>query len=127
MRRATALLAACLCGITGCQGGAAQEPYDGIVVTGPASTTVGVPPAAPPPADEPIASEVDIPWTIALLSDDAARVPKAPRPVLVVERAPATVQPLPEISIDLQLAADHRADGKPATVKVCPGVVKGRS
>jgi hypothetical protein len=116
------MLAVCLCTITGCRGGAAQEPYDGVVVSGPATTSVAAPAA---PADEPIASEVDIPWTIALLSDAASR-PAASPPLIVVESDPASVV-IPEGSVDLQLAVDHGGDDKRTVIKVCPGVVKGRS
>ena len=124
MRRATAVLAVCLCAITGCRGGAAQEPYDGVVVTGRASATVAVP---SDPVEEPIASEVDIPWTIALLSDGAARPAASPPPVTVAEREAEVDVSIPEVSLDLQLAVDHSADDKPRAIKVCPGVVKGRS
>lgn len=131
MRRATAVLAACLCAITGCRGGAAQEPYDGVVVS--SRTPAAVPlPAMPADETEPIASEVDIPWTIALLSDGARR-PEPRRHVSVVNGDPhVEVEvdievPVIDVSVDLQLAVDHSTDPKPAAIKVCPGVVKRRS
>ena len=129
MRRATTVLAACLCAITGCRGGAAQEPYDGVVVSGGAASVVASLPPVPTDEAEPIASEVDIPWTIALLSD-ATRPVEAPRQVIVVEGEPdaeVDAPPAEDVSVDVQLAVDHGADHKPPAIKICPGVVKGRS
>ncbi len=131
MRRMTAVVAVCLCTVTGCRGGAAQEPYGGIGTVARAPSSAVPVPQTLVPAVEPIASEVDVPWTIALLSDaetgplesrsDDARDEAV---AAVVEEAAAEEPPA-----DFELAFEHdRPDEKPVTsAKTCPGVVKGRS
>jgi glucose/arabinose dehydrogenase len=130
MRRMTAVVAICLCTVTGCRGGAAQEPYDGISVTtrGP-STAVPIPKASAL-TSEPMASEVNVPWTIALLSDAEVRTVEEHDGVVHVEPAAAVEEPSAEDEPpDLEVAVEHdRPDEKqPANAKSCPGVVKGRS
>jgi hypothetical protein len=113
--------------MTGCRGGAAQEPYDGVVVT---TRGLSAQPIAAPEVNEaePMASEVDVPWSIALLSDaEPPRVEHAAR-VMIVDRALVAHEATgDEDPADLQLAVDHVADEKPSTAKSCAGVVKGRS
>jgi hypothetical protein len=87
-------------------------------------------PAAPTGVAEPIASEVDVPWTIALLSDAEARPVEEHDGVVYVEPITAVVEPTPDDDAsDLEVAFEHdRPDEKPPTsAKSCSGVVKGRS
>jgi hypothetical protein len=113
MRRMTAIVAVCVSALTGCQGGGSQGPA---AVPAPQASEV-----------EPIASEVRVPWAIALVSDARTPAPKKPGKVIVVDverDAPeAVVQ-----TVDLHVAVDPRpAAEKPATPKTCSGVVKTRS
>jgi hypothetical protein len=113
MWRRTAILAAYVCALTGCQGGGSQGP---VAVPAPQASEV-----------EPIASEVPVPWAIALLSDAMPPAPKKPGKVIVVDieldASEAVVQ-----TVDLHVAVDPRsAAEKPATPKTCSGVVKTRS
>ena len=137
MRRVATILAACLCATSACRGGAAQEPYDGVVVTGRAAERVL--PAAPAPVDhaEPMASEVDVRWTIALLSDAEARHVDAARRIAVRESEPTIGETIAdEPAADIAVAADfpadvhiglHQPEDKQPASRSCPGVVKGRS
>jgi hypothetical protein len=122
MRRAVAFLTVCLCAGVGCRGGVAQERYDGFGVTTRS-------PAAPAPVAEAMASEVDVPWTLALLSDGQGRPVDAPGDVVRDERVASAEEPGFQDAVDLEVAFEHdRLDEKPATSpKSCPGVVKGRS
>jgi hypothetical protein len=130
MRRMTAVVAICLCAVTGCRGGAAQEPYDGISVTtrGP-STAVPIPNGSAL-TPEPMASEVDVPWTLALLSDAELRTVEEHDGLMHVEPAARVEAPSAEDEpSDLEVALEHdRPNEKhPANAKSCSGVVKGRS
>jgi hypothetical protein len=135
MRRMTAVVAVCLCAVAGCRGGAAQEAYDGVAAVRRAPASAVPVPEPPPVAPEPIASEVDVPWTLALLSDGETRPgethPAEARGDAVRDDAIAAVEEsaAEEPPADLELAFDHdRPDEKPATsAKSCTGVVKGRS
>jgi len=127
--RAAMILVACLCATSACRNGAAQGPYDGVVVTGRNAPQL-VPPSVAAPADaEPMAAEVDLRWTIALLSDAEATQIEAARRVTLLDAEPVVEDPIPDdVEADLQLAADpHGVDEKPAASKSCTGVVKGRS
>ena len=127
MRRLTTILATCLCVTGACRGGAAQEPYDGIVVSGRAAATLA--PASPADTDEPMASEVDLRWTIALLSEAEARRVEAARRITLLDSEPVIAEPaLDAPAMDIQFALDqHPVAEKPAASKRCSGVVKGRS
>jgi hypothetical protein len=129
MRRMTAVVAVCLCAVTGCRGGAAQEPYDGIGTVARAPSSAVPVPQVPAPAVEPIASEVDVPWTIALLSDVEARHVEARGDVVHDEPVATAEESRLEESVDLEVVVEHDLlQEKPATsAKSCPGVVKGRS
>jgi hypothetical protein len=127
MRRTTAILAMCVCAAAGCRGGAAQEPYDGVIAaaTGPARPGV-IDPAQAPEA-RPIASEVDVPWTIALLSNAKTAAVKKTRNVMRVDKEPDVAETIVK-EADLYLTVDREsADEKPATPKTCSGVVNRRS
>lgn len=129
-RAAAAVLAVSLLAIAGCRGGAAREPYDGVVGTrGALRGVTGV--ESPAQDAEPMASEVDVPWTIALLSEGEAAQPLGehrdvtpPDPELTADAQPSA----PEVPADLEVAVEHdRPDEKPPAAKSCTGVVKGRS
>ena len=87
--------------------------------------------AAIPAAEEaePMASEVDVPWSIALLSDADAPLAKDPGRVVVVEGGPEVHEPASAEDVTgLEVVVDHyHGDEKPTTPKSCSGVVKGRS
>jgi hypothetical protein len=122
--RTSAILTVCFCAVAGCQGGAAQEPYDGAMVAVRHSAVAA--PVAQTPEPE-IASEIDVPWAIALLSDAKAARVRKPGKVVRVETEPDVSVRSAE-DADLQFAIDPRyADEKPATPKACSGVVKSRS
>jgi hypothetical protein len=126
MRRTTAMLAVCTCALTGCQGGGAQEPYDGVIAASRSPVTAAVP--APQASEaEAIDSEVDVPWTIALLSDGKAPTMKKAGRVIVVDAEPDGPDPIAR-EADLHVAVDPEpTTEKPATPKTCSGVVKSRS
>jgi hypothetical protein len=126
MRRSTAILTTCVCAVTACRGGAAQEPYDRVIaaVRGPVTAAVGGPRA---PEAEPIASDIDMRWTIALLSDVEAPIVKTLGRVIVVDAKPDAPEPVARES-HLHVAVDPEPTAaKPATSKTCSGVVKSRS
>jgi len=109
-----------------CRGGVSQEAHEGYAISG-APATASAATTTPARDAEPMASEVDVPWSIALLSDGEPRAGELP-PVIVVDRAPAAEDPAAEEEAeDLEVAVDHVADEKPAAAKACTGVVKGRS
>jgi glucose/arabinose dehydrogenase len=127
MRRMTAILTLSLCAVAGCQGGGAQEPYDGLMTVAPRRATAAAAPAPQAPDTEPIASAVDVPWTIALLSDPG-------RPAAAKRGEAASVDGASDVAAtiaeeaDLHVAVDPGpVDEKPASPKACSGVVKTRS
>jgi glucose/arabinose dehydrogenase len=127
MRRTTAILAMCVCAAAGCRRGAAQEPYDGAIAaaTGPARPAVID--AAQTPEAWPIASEVDVPWTIALLSNAKTAAVKKTGKVMRVDKERDVAETIVK-DADLYLAVDPgSAEEKPATPKTCSGVVNRRS
>jgi hypothetical protein len=128
MRRATAIVAVCACAVTGCRGGVTPERYDGAVVRTRSPSTVVVDRSAPAPTAEPIASEVDVPWTIALLSDVEAQPGNDRDNTRDARPAGATEDPsLEGTPTDLDIVVDAAGDRPAGTTKSCPGVVKGRS
>jgi hypothetical protein len=136
MRRISAIVVTCLCAITGCKGSDAAEPYGSLLVASQVGTrAVTAAPAAQVPDAEAIVSAVDVPWAIALLSDDRPPAVKRPRRAMVVRRDPVVVEPIAgsaTADIEVVLAEDHAyakpaADEKPRPAKVCSGVVNRRS
>ena len=126
MRRTTAILTLCLCVVAGCRGGAAQEPYDGVLAEAPRSMTAAAP--APHPAEaEPIASEIDVPWAIALLSDAEGSATTKPRGTTVANREAEPPETLAEETHVHVAVGPGSAEDKPAAPKTCSGVVKTRS
>jgi glucose/arabinose dehydrogenase len=127
MRRTTAILTLCLCAVAGCRGGGAQEPYDGLIARAQpraAAAAVSTPQA---PEAEPIASAVDVPWTIALLSDGARPAARKRGKGLALDVNPAVAATIAE-EAHLNVAVEPTpTDDKPATPKACSGVVKTRS
>ena len=127
MRRTTAILTVSVCALTGCQGSGAQEPYDGVIAAAQRSAKPAPTPTPQAPETKPIASEVDVPWAIALLSDATAPPASKPGQVIQVDTEPD----LPETVVQaahLDIAVDPGpAEGKPTTPKTCSGVVKTRS
>ena len=126
MRRTTAILTVCLCALAGCQGGGAQEPYDGVLAAArrPMRAAVVVPQA---PEAAPIASEVDVPWSIALLSDAKRPRPTKHGKAILANTGPGAAETIAE-DTNLHVAIDPRsAEDKAATPKTCSGVVKSRS
>jgi glucose/arabinose dehydrogenase len=132
MRRANAILVVLFCAVTGCRGTGAQEPYDGLVAAARRPSKALPAPAARAPEAQPIASEVDVPWTIALLSDAKAPRPKRSGKLVVVDReAEATVATAHDAGVYVA-AGPHPLDDKstaekPAAPKSCSGVVNRRS
>jgi glucose/arabinose dehydrogenase len=132
MRRTNAILVVLLCAVTGCRGTGAQEPYDGMVAAARRPSKAPPAPAAEAPEAQPIASEVDVPWTIALLSD--AKAPRAKRSgkLVVVDREDEATIAIAH-DADLYVATgphppdDKSTAEKPAAPKSCSGVVKSRS
>jgi glucose/arabinose dehydrogenase len=129
MWRTAAILTTCVCAVAGCRGGAAQEPYDGMVARArrPADS-VAVPPRQAPEA-APIASEADVPWTIALLSNAKSVPVKKPGRVIVVETEP-DLEPSEATAeeADVHFAVDRApTEERLTTPKTCNGVVKTRS
>jgi hypothetical protein len=136
MRRINAIVVTCLCAVTGCKGSEAAEPYGSLLVASQGGTrAVAVAPTAQAPAADSIASAADVPWTIALLSDDRPRAAKRPRRATVVRRDPVVVEPAvgrATAHIEVVLGEDHAdakpaADEKPKAPKACSGVVNRRS
>jgi glucose/arabinose dehydrogenase len=126
MRRTTAILTVCLCALAGCRGSAAQEPYDGVIAGAqrPEQAAIPVPQAA---ESTPIASDIDVPWTIALLSNAKSSPVKKTGKVIVAETDPDRPGTLVG-DADLRVAIDPgSAEEKPATPKTCSGVVNRRS
>jgi hypothetical protein len=128
MRQTTAILTVCLCAVAGCRGGAAQEPYDGMLAAAqspPKAAAIHVAPAA---EAEPIASEIDVPWAIALLSDAAASATTKPGGATAANREPEAPEALAAEEIHVHAAVDPAsAEEKRAAPKACSGVVKTRS
>jgi hypothetical protein len=127
MRLMTAIMTVSFCAAAACGGGAAQEPYDGVIAG------VGRPAAAAPATraeqarPAPLASELDVPYSIALLSNARTAPLKTPGRVIVVEAAP-DLEELDAEHADLQVAVDPESVGeKRAATKSCNGVVKTRS
>lgn len=126
MRRTTAILTVCLCAAAGCRGGVAQEPYDGMLAARRPTASAPIP-ARQAPDSEPIASEVDVPWVIALLSDAKTSATTQADTAIVVDSEPDPPETIVE-ETDLNVAIDPTSlEEKPATRKVCSGVVKTRS
>ena len=126
MRRTTSMLAVCFCALTGCQGGGAQEPYDGVIVADRRPAALSAP-APQVPDTESIASEVDAPWAIALLSDAKAPMLEKASAVTILDTEPGVSDAI-AADADLHVAVDPRVpEDKPAMPKTCSGVVKTRS
>lgn len=136
MRRTSAILVLLFMGTTGCRGTEAQVPYHGPVAT--TQRAVKAAAAVGAPAAEPIASEPNAPWSIALLAD----IPE--RPITAAKRSGKVtiVQAEPEPTVEVDTIAheadvhvavqpdpvdDRPADEKPAAPKACSGVVNRRS
>ena len=125
MRRTTAVLAVCFCALTGCRGGVAQEPYDGVIAAArPASAAVPTPQET---EAAPIASEVDVPWAIALLSDAARPTVKKPAKVVVVDAEPDVPEMLAQEGDFHLVVGPEPAAERRERPKTCSGVVKTRS
>ena len=139
MRRTNAIVVTVLCATIGCRGSEAQEPYDGVMATGPAASIRVATQIAQAADTIVMASEVDVPWAIALLSDGKASAVKRPKRVVVAQRAqrarrvtkPATAA----ASLEVVFGQPHdhadekpaaAPDAKPAAPKAC-GVVNRRS
>jgi hypothetical protein len=133
MRRLTAMLTVCLCAFGACRGGAVHEPYDGVLAGAQRPAKHAAAAAPHDPETEPIASEVHVPWTIALLSNAKTSARKKSGRVIVVDSKPAAPPVLVQElnlqaqELDVQLAADPGPDEKPAALKTCSGVVNRRS
>jgi hypothetical protein len=125
MRQTTAILVVGLCALAGCQGGGAQEPYDGVIAAArPLSASV---PAPQDPEAAPMASAVDVPWTIALLSDAEPPAARARANAIAPDAKPPVAERIIE-EAHFHVAVDPRpTNDKPATPKACGGVVKTRS
>jgi hypothetical protein len=132
MRRTTAILTLSLCAVAGCRGGAAQEPYDGLIATNRVPAGVQSAAQASPPESDRIAAGVDVPWTIALLSDAKTSPTRRAGKVIIVQTEPEPEVDLPEIvagdEADLHLTVNAGAAEESASApKACSGVVKTRS
>jgi glucose/arabinose dehydrogenase len=127
MRRATVMLTVCLCAVAGCRGGAAQEPYDGVLAAAqrPIKATATVTPLAP--EVEPIASEVDVPWAIALLSDAETPAVRKPAGTIVADVEPEAPETIADEAHVHVAVGPRSAEERPAPPKTCSGVVKSRS
>jgi hypothetical protein len=126
MRRTTAILTVCLCAAAGCRGSAAQEPYDGVIVTAKRPGKQVMPPSIAAEAT-PMASEVDVPFSIALLSNAKTAVARKASSVVVVEADPE-VREITVEEVHIRFAIDPGpTEEKPAAPKACTGVVKTRS
>jgi hypothetical protein len=124
------VLVVLLCTVTGCRGSAAQEPYDGAVAAPRASMAAAAAVQAPQP--EPSDVEINVPWAIALLSDAPAPPTRKPIKPAVAARNPDLAPAIaPEahvhVAIESQPVSEKPAEIKPATPKVCSGVVNRRS
>jgi hypothetical protein len=127
MRRTTAILTLCLCAVAGCRGGGAQEPYDGLIAGAQARASAVAVVVPHVPEAEPIASAVDVPWTIALLSDGERPAARKRDKAVTPEAKPAVAVRIAEEG-HLHVAVEPTpTDDKPATPKTCGGVVKTRS
>lgn len=127
MRRTTAILTVCLAALAGCRGGAAQEPYDGVIAAAQRPAKAVVVPAHPATEAEPIVSEVDVPWAIALLSDAAPAARRKPGKVIVVDTEPDVPESVVQ-AVDLGVSVGTgRDEAEAAPPKTCSGVVKTRS
>jgi glucose/arabinose dehydrogenase len=127
MRRTTTILTVCLCVVGGCRGGAAQEPYDGVLAAAKRPATSARAPVAQTPEPEVVATEVDVPWAIALLSDGKLPAIKKAAKVIGVDNGPDSPETI-AAEADLHVAIDPEpAYEKPATPKTCSGVVNRRS
>ena len=126
MRKTTAL-AACLAAVAGCHGGSTREPV--------ADAPVAAPIASASLAEAVMSREVDVPWSIALVSDEPRPAAKRAGRVLVADVAPAPAGPTDHgVAGELEVVAEHaHADEKPAAgekpeaSKTCSGVVNRRS
>lgn len=137
MRRTSAILVMLLPGVIGCRDTEAQVPYDGLIAAAQGSAMTA--PAVSTPTAEPIASEPNAPWSIALLPDIPERPIKRARRsgrVTIVQAEPeATVEPEAiaheaDVHVALQpepVVDDRPAEEKPAAPKSCSGVVNRRS
>jgi hypothetical protein len=127
MRRTTAILTVCLSAAAGCSGGAAQEPYDGVIAAARRPAKAAANPAQQPPEPQPTASEIDVPWTIALLSNAKTSSVKKAGKVTVVDIESGVPERIVRAA-DFHVAVNPRSAGeKPATSKTCSGVVNRRS
>jgi hypothetical protein len=118
-------------GITGCSGTEAQVPYDGLIAAAQRPARTAPTPVVQSPVAEPIASEANVPWAIALLSDAPERPVKRSGKVTIVEATPEPAD-VPEAiahDADIHVALDPEPpDEKPAAApKACSGVVNRRS
>ncbi|MDQ3997272.1 MAG: hypothetical protein M3303_09665 [Gemmatimonadota bacterium] len=127
MRRTTAILTACLCAVAGCRGGGAQEPYDGLIAEAQPRAAAAAVSASQVPEAEPIASAVDVPWTIALLSDGERPAARQRGKGVALNAKPALAATMAE-EVHLHVALEPApTDDKAARPKACGGVVKTRS
>ena len=134
MRREIAILAVALSTLTACTGGAAQEPLTDAVVPPHAAKAPAPSPQAPAAEAEPIAAEVDVPFTIALLSSAKTAGGRSGGRVIVGDREPELgVTGLHERVRDDAVDDTHFhvaidvVDETPAPAKSCSGVVNRRS
>jgi glucose/arabinose dehydrogenase len=122
----TAMLTVSLCAAAGCRGGAAQEPYYGVIAAAQQPVERAATPAPQATDPQPMASEVDVPWSIALVSNAKMASARKPAKVVVVEAKPDAAPDAQEL--DLQLASDPAlTEEKAAAPKTCNGVVIRRS
>jgi hypothetical protein len=133
MQRMTAILTVCLCVVGGCRGSAAQEPDEGRVAPGQRGARAPI--SARAPEAEPIASEVDVPWAIALLSNAKTRTAKKTVKVMVVHDKP-NVDEMSRRDVHFEVAIEPGAPENGAVTptatrtpapKTCSGVVNRRS
>lgn len=127
MRRSTTILTACLAAAAGCWGGGAQEPYDGLLAAAKRPAKLAAIRAPQVPEGEVIASELDVPWTIALLSSaKTGGSRKVTRAIVADAERDERETTVPEL--ELHVAAEPRqAEGRPEAAKTCSGVVNRRS
>jgi hypothetical protein len=134
MRRTSAVLVVLFSCMTGCSGTEAQVPNDGVIAVAQRPGVAARAAAARPPIAEPVASEPNVPWAIALLSDAPERPIKRAGKVTIVEADPDLLD-MPEAIVqdaDVQVAlqpeplVEKPTEEKPAP-KACSGVVNRRS
>ena len=130
MRRATAILTACVCVCTvaACRSGAAREADRGVALSRDTSARTEATRSDAAAADT-VASEMDATWAIALVSKSWAPQPArepAARRVVVVDRGPDPVEQ-DGGDVDLEAAMQHdAARHKSRNAKPC-GVVNRRT